>query len=91
MQPSQATQNEYLTVNEAKSRSWIWLNGVPSTSQVPPVVEPVSGHSMPGGNVTVVEVVNEKLRPGPVGRLVRVVDYDAATGNYYAPVDLDAK
>ena len=29
------------------------------------------------GNVAVVEVANEELRPGPEGRLVKVVDYDA--------------
>ena len=41
------------------------------------------------GNITVVDVVNEPLTPGPVGRLVRVIDYDAGAGSYYAPVDLD--
>lgn len=42
------------------------------------------------GNRAIVEIVNERLEPGPVGRLVRVVDYDAAGDCYYAPVDLDA-
>jgi hypothetical protein len=41
------------------------------------------------GNLAIVEVVNEKLTPGPVGRLVRVVDYDATKNVYYAPVNLD--
>jgi hypothetical protein len=42
------------------------------------------------GNLTVVEIANERLRPGPEGRLVRVVDYDATEDCYYAPVNLDA-
>jgi hypothetical protein len=42
------------------------------------------------GNLAVVDVVNEAVEPGPSGRLVRVVDYDAANDVYYAPVDLDA-
>jgi len=41
------------------------------------------------GNLAVVEVVNEPLEPGPFGRLVRVVDYDATKNLYYAAVDLD--
>ncbi len=41
------------------------------------------------GNVAIVEVVNEDLGPGPSGRLVRVVDYDATKDVYYPPVDLD--
>lgn len=43
------------------------------------------------GNLAIVEVVNEpRLEPGPVGRLIEVVDYDAARDCYYAPVDLNA-
>lgn len=42
-----------------------------------------------GGNLAVVDIVNEELEPGPVGRLVQVVDYDAAKDVYYPPVDLD--
>jgi hypothetical protein len=41
------------------------------------------------GNLAVVDVVNERLEPGPEGRLIRVVDYDAAQDFYYAPVTLD--
>lgn len=41
------------------------------------------------GNLAIVDVVNEELAKGPDGRLVRVVDYDAATGSYYVPVELD--
>jgi hypothetical protein len=42
------------------------------------------------GNLAVVEIGNERLQPGPEGRLVQVVDYDATADSYYAPVDLDA-
>lgn len=41
------------------------------------------------GNLAVVEIANEKLEAGPVGRLVRVVDYDASKDVYYPPVDLE--
>lgn len=34
-------------------------------------------------------VTNEPLGPGPSGRLVQVVDYDATRDVYYSPVDLD--
>src|SRR6266436_5876184 len=36
-----------------------------------------------------VSVDNEELLPGPRGRLLEVVDYDASNGCYYAPVDLN--
>lgn len=35
------------------------------------------------------ELPFEPLAPGPQGRLVRVVDYDAVSGRYYRPVNLD--
>lgn len=37
-----------------------------------------------------VEVPFEPLAPGPMGRSVHVVDYDAARQTWYQPVDLDA-
>jgi hypothetical protein len=41
------------------------------------------------GNSTTVHVPREKLAPGPSGRKIGVVDYDAANKRYYPPVDLD--
>lgn len=42
------------------------------------------------GNLAIVEVANEpELNRGPEGRLVRVVDYDAAKDAWYPPVNLD--
>jgi hypothetical protein len=41
------------------------------------------------GNLAVVDIVNESLGPGPEGRLVRVVDFDATKDVYYPPVRLD--
>ncbi|MFQ6170680.1 hypothetical protein ACK8HX_03665 [Oryzobacter sp. R7] len=41
------------------------------------------------GNLAITEVVNERLSPGPMGRLVRVVDYNGTKREFYAPVDLD--
>ncbi|MBK8211936.1 MAG: S8 family serine peptidase [Rhodospirillales bacterium] len=31
----------------------------------------------------------DDLRPGPVGEYLEVIDYDPASGGYYAPIDLD--
>jgi hypothetical protein len=42
------------------------------------------------GNLAIVELDNETLKPGPESRLVRVVDYNATEDVYYPPVDLDA-
>ncbi len=42
------------------------------------------------GDYLVVDVPFEPaLRPGPVGELVQVVDFDAARNRWYTPVDLD--
>jgi hypothetical protein len=41
------------------------------------------------GNRTTVQVPWEPLRPGPTGRKVGVIDYDAANKCYYPPVNLD--
>ncbi len=38
-----------------------------------------------------IEVPYEKLEPGPVGRIIEVVDYDAGSQKLYEPVDLDRK
>jgi hypothetical protein len=40
-------------------------------------------------NEVVLEVDYEPLEPGPIGRRVAVLDYDASHGCYYPPVDLD--
>jgi hypothetical protein len=41
------------------------------------------------GNLAIVEIANEELGAGPNGRLVRVVDYDAAKDVWYPAVNLD--
>ncbi|GIH02475.1 hypothetical protein Rhe02_05420 [Rhizocola hellebori] len=41
------------------------------------------------GNLAVVDVVNEDVKPGPEGRLVQVVDYNATDDVYYPPINLD--
>jgi hypothetical protein len=41
------------------------------------------------GNVMTLSVAHEPLRPGPRGRSVVVIDYDASNRCYYRPVDLD--
>jgi hypothetical protein len=52
-----------------------------------PRLRPESARS--AGNLAIVEIVNERLEPGPEGRLIRVVDFDVSKGVYYPPVDLD--
>lgn len=41
------------------------------------------------GNRARVDVENEDLLPGPQGERLMVVDYNATTGKYYPPVNLD--
>ena len=61
----------------------------------PPVFRPLQVYAfdpslgrMPG-NVMTIPVRYEKLKPGPVGGRVTVVDYDASRRCFYHPVDLD--
>lgn len=56
--------------------------------------DPSQGHNL--GNYMTVNVRNEaaddppeRLLPGPVGKYLAVVDYDASNNIYYEPVDLD--
>ena len=50
-------------------------------------IDPMVGREQ--GNRTTIEVANERLRPGPRGRRVEVVDFDGAHRQYFQPVDLD--
>lgn len=50
--------------------------------------DPTHGRSV--GNRMTLPVPYEPLSPGPVGKYLAVVDYDATNGCYYEPVDLDA-
>ena len=49
--------------------------------------DPTLGRKL--NNYMTVAVPYEKLRPGPVGKVIAVVDYDASNRCYYEPVDLD--
>jgi hypothetical protein len=40
-------------------------------------------------NEIIVPVIWERLKPGPVGEYLEVIDHDPATGCYYAPVNLE--
>ena len=42
-----------------------------------------------GSETATIEVPYEPLEPGPSGELLQVIDYDAAAGCYYEPVDLE--
>jgi hypothetical protein len=41
-------------------------------------------------NHLIIRIVNERLRKGPVGRKIAVIDYDASNKCYYEGVELDA-
>lgn len=49
--------------------------------------DPMAGRR--SGEQARVDVENETLMPGPVGERLMVVDYNASTGKYYPPIDLD--
>jgi len=51
-------------------------------------LDPSAGNYI--GNIMTMKVKWEDgLKPGPVGRKIAVIDYDAANERYYPPVDLD--
>lgn len=51
-------------------------------------LDPSAGNYI--GNVMTLRVKwDSELKPGPIGRKIAVVDYDAANKRYYPPVDLD--
>lgn len=72
-----------------KAQKYPWLN-VPTPSvralQVYAFDPSFGGYA---GNFSTVHMPWEKLKPGPTGRKVSVVDYDAGNKCYYPPVDLD--
>jgi hypothetical protein len=49
--------------------------------------DPTRGRAL--GNFMTAKVPYEFLKPGPVGSLLEVIDYDATTDTYYKPVNLD--
>jgi len=49
--------------------------------------DPTRGRAL--GNYMTVNVRYEPLKPGPVGKYLAIVDYDASNKCYYRPVDLD--
>ncbi|MGH8948960.1 MAG: hypothetical protein ACRDXF_08885, partial [Acidimicrobiia bacterium] len=40
-------------------------------------------------NRITIDIPNETLQRGPLGRKVDVIDYDSTRNSYYPPVDLD--
>ncbi|MBV8516072.1 MAG: peptidase M4 [Acidobacteria bacterium] len=49
--------------------------------------DPSQGRGL--GNFMTVKLPYEQLQPGPSGAYISVIDYDAANGVYYQPVDLN--
>ncbi len=63
--------------------------------QKPPAVRPLKAYAFDPtqgrtlGNYMTVNVKYEKLQPGPAGKYLAVIDYDATNKCYYRPIDLD--
>jgi hypothetical protein len=72
-----------------KNAHYPWMNlPLPATRALQVyAIDPSAGRY--SGNRTTVHVPWEKLKPGPTGRKVAVIDYDAANKHYYPPIDLD--
>lgn len=51
--------------------------------------DPAVGRTL--GNYMTINVPYERLKPGPIGDQLAVIDYDATNKCYYDPVDLDAE
>jgi len=49
--------------------------------------DPTQGKTL--GNYMTIDLDYEDLKPGPTGKHLMVIDYDASNQCYYAPVDLD--
>ena len=49
--------------------------------------DPSAGRRL--NNAMTISVPYEKLEPGPVGKRIAVIDYDASSERFYEPVDLD--
>jgi hypothetical protein len=49
--------------------------------------DPTLGRTL--GNYMMIHAIYEKLLPGPAGKYLRVIDYNANNECYYEPVDLD--
>src|SRR5215470_20372041 len=73
----------------AKDKRYSWLKVPTPTLRALQVYAFDPGTGGYAGNFTTVHVPWEKLAPGPSGRKIGVVDYDAANKRYYPPVDLD--
>jgi hypothetical protein len=52
-------------------------------------VDPSTGRHRYSSNEIIVQVPWEPLDPGPTGRKIAVIDYDAAGKCYYPPIDLE--
>ncbi|MDQ2921571.1 MAG: hypothetical protein M3R52_08195, partial [Acidobacteriota bacterium] len=67
---------------------WMELDQPPVRNLKVYALDPSAGNYI--GNVMSVKVKWEpNLKPGPVGRRIAVVDYDAANKSYYPPVNLN--
>src|ERR1043166_2279769 len=49
--------------------------------------DPSQGRNL--GNSMTVSIRHEPLLPGPIGKYLAVIDYDASNDRYYEPVDLN--
>ena len=66
------------------------LEGVTQAARRPLKIfasDPLLGRTF--GNRSRIDVINERLLPGPVGSRLEVIDYDSAQQCFYTPVNLD--
>src|SRR5262249_49396419 len=73
----------------SRDKRYPWLNVPTPTVRALQVYDFDPSTGGYAGNCTTVHVPWEKLAPGPTGRKIGVVDYDAANKRYYPPLDLD--
>lgn len=65
-------------------------NGVIQSARRPLKIfasDPLLGRTF--GNRARIDIANEALTTGPIGRRIEVIDYDGAQKCFYTPVDLD--
>jgi hypothetical protein len=72
---------------QATSHSQLEVPPPPTRSLQVYAIDPSSGKY--SGNQVTVRVPWERLEPGPTGRKIAVVDYDAANKCYYPPINLE--
>lgn len=92
-EPTDAKVGPQESVSKTESRPsldscpWVELEEPRFRSLKVYALDPSAGNYV--GNIMSMRVKWEDLKPGPVGRKIAVIDYDAANKRYYPPIDLN--